>query len=468
MNSLTRKLYALLPAAAQDLLVTGFSLHLDRQRFGGRYAEFCALLGESQWWDRGRLSDWQDTRLREVVKHAYEFVPYYREAFDRHGVDIGRFRGREDLHLLPLLTRATVKSRLKDLCAHKRSSRRLVEGHTSGTTGSPLTVFYDGDMVAMNYACLYRQYEWAGVRFGRGGDGIAILRGNPIVPLEVKRPPFWRRNYLHNHLLLSGFHLSRSNLPAYQRALQEFRPSVLDAYPSSAYALAMLLSAAGKTIPLKAVLTSSETLYDFQRAAIEKTFACPVFDYFGAAERVIFATECDRHTGRHVCEEYGILEVVDENGEQAPDGEEGLLAGTTLHNLGFPLIRYVTSDRSAVLSAPCSCGRGLRLMQDVSTKSEDLLRLRDGRIISPSALTHPFKPLTSIEASQLVQAEPDRLVVRVVPREEFSTADAEHLVRELKARLGRDMTVTIELLDALPISPNGKFKWVISKVTSGI
>jgi phenylacetate-CoA ligase len=107
-------------------------------------------------------------------------------------------------------------------------------------------------------------------------------------------------------------------------------------------------------------------------------------------------------------------------------------------------------------------------MQDVTTKDEDLLRLRDGRLMSPSALTHPFKPLDAIEASQMVQTALDRLVVRVIPRPEYSAADTEHLVRELKARLGQDMQVDIEFVESLPRTASGKFKWVISQVDTGL
>jgi phenylacetate-CoA ligase len=107
-------------------------------------------------------------------------------------------------------------------------------------------------------------------------------------------------------------------------------------------------------------------------------------------------------------------------------------------------------------------------MNDVATKAEDLLRLRDGRLIPPSVLTHPFKPLDSIDASQLVQTDLDRLIVRLVPRADYADSHADHLVRELKARLGSDMRIDIELVDELPRTARGKFKWVISQVDLGI
>ena len=86
---------------SQNALVTAFSARLERQRYGGRFAEFRALLEESQWWDADRMGAWQDERLRAIVRHAYEHVPYYRELFDHHGIDAEKFRGREDLSQNP-------------------------------------------------------------------------------------------------------------------------------------------------------------------------------------------------------------------------------------------------------------------------------------------------------------------------------------------------------------------------------
>jgi phenylacetate-CoA ligase len=193
-----------------------------------------------------------------------------------------------------------------------------------------------------------------------------------------------------------------------------------------------------------------------------------VFDYFAAAERVIFATECDRHEGHHVSDEYGITEILDEDHQPVGKGAQGILTGTSLHNYGMPLIRYMTNDVSGLRDTCCSCGRKLPLMEDVSTKAEDILALRDGRMISPSVLTHPFKPMYSIEESQIVQEDYDLVVIKLVPNQRYNESDSDHLINEFTARLGKDVTIKIEKVDAIERTKSGKFKWVISKVDKGI
>lgn len=468
MSTLFKNLYDHSPAFLQNLVLTGYGAFLHRARYGQGFRRAREHLERSQWQSSAELAAYQDEQLQRIVRHAYDTVPYYRRLFDARNLKPNDIRDQSDLVKLPVLTRKDIQSNFDDLCSHAFSKRQLTLGHTSGTTGTPLEMYYDANVIHMTYALMDRQYRWADATLWRRGDRIAVLRGNVVVPVDRRHPPFWRHNYYHNQLLLSSFHLSPENLPFYLRALERFVPAVIDGYPSTVYLLARHLLSIGRTFPVKAVITGSETLYDFQRVAIEQAFECRIFDYFAAAERVVFSTECNRHEGHHVSLEYGITEILDDDHKPLPAGRQGLMVGTSLHNYGMPLLRYLTNDVGAFKTQSCSCGRSLPLMDDVTTKAEDILALRDGRMISPSVLTHPFKPMHGIEQSQIVQEDYDRITIKIVPNKRFSPADSQHLIREFKARLGDDMQIRIETLEALPRTKSGKFKWVISKVDKGI
>ena len=468
MNRYAAALYNLAPVWGQNLILTGYSTLLDRERYGGRFGEFRDLLAKAEWFSESELAAYQDELLRATVTHAYETVPFYRRRFDECKLKPSDVRAQSDLPKVPLLTRDDVRAHFDELRSRDVSLSSMRTGHTSGTTGTPLTVGYDADTVWMAYAALDRHYRWAGCRLARDGDRIAVARGNVIVPLDQKQPPFWRMNRRHNQLLLSSFHLSKQNLPAYFDALARFKPAVLDGYPSTLYVLAKFLQSRGETFPLRAAITSSETLYDFQREVIEERFACRVFDYYALAERVVFSSECERHEGHHLAMEYGVAEVVDGQGHPVHVGAVGKLVGTSLHNKAMPLIRYVTNDMTSLREKPCSCGRGLKIMDDVTTKAEDVLTLKDGRLISPSVLTHPFKPLDCIEGSQIVQTDPQTVIVRLIPGPAYTPAHTRHLITELSARLGQDVRVEVQMVDRLEQKASGKFKWVISHVPLGI
>ena len=96
--------------------------------------------------------------------------------------------------------------------------------------------------------------------------------------------------------------------------IRQFKPKGVEGYPSTLYILARYLKKKDLYCPVPAVLTSSETLLPLQRELIEERFQCPVYDFYGMAERVIYASECEFHSGKHVNMDYGIVEVLDSTG----------------------------------------------------------------------------------------------------------------------------------------------------------
>ena len=145
-------------------------------------------------------------------------------------------------------------------------------------------------------------------------------------------------------------------------------------------------------------------------------------------------------------------------------GGMGWVVGTSLWNGGMPLLRYRLSDTTRKLTGPCSCGRGLARIANITTKAEDIILTPDGRYVSPSVITHPFKPFDEILKSQVIQVATDEVVVRLVVSRRFTDAQRAELLEGLRIRLGQGMKLTTEIVDEIPPEPSGKFRWVISRV----
>jgi phenylacetate-CoA ligase len=409
--------------------------------------------------------EFQSQRLREVMKASLA-SPYYRDLYRAQGIGPDDIRSVEDLVQLPLLDKSTVRERGDGLMTRPLPQRHWLHGHTSGTTGSPLGLWYDRETCWQTNAVDQRQKIWAGMT---RGDWLGVLLGRVIVPLTQRRPPYWRVNHVHRHVWFSSFHMSDENLSLYVSEIRRRGIRFLEGYPSTLYILANYLLRLGDRLPMQAVLTSSETLHLMQREAIEEAFECRIFDFYGLAERVAFAGECQSHEGLHLAEEFAYVEIVDEEGEVVPDGTRGFLVGTSLHNCAMPMIRYRTSDVTAILTDPCPCGRTLRRIEPIRTKAEDVVVTPDGRMISPSVLTHPFKPLESVTKSQIIQEEPDRIRVRLVSQPTaLPDSERSKLIAALGARLGDDMRIEIEEVDEIPPEPSGKFRWVVSRVPNPV
>jgi phenylacetate-CoA ligase len=452
--------YSRSPAWAQTLMLNAHALRIDRHRYGAPYREAVRRLLEQERWERDALDEYQDERIRVVVEAAYARSPYYRSLLDEHGIRPSDIRGRSDLPRLPVLTKDALRSRGAEVCTSSKPRPGWLHGHTSGTTGSPLSLWYDRNTCVMTNAVDRRQKAWGGMS---DTDWIGVFLGRTIASPGQTRPPFWRANRVHRQLWFSSFHMTDENLDLYVDEIRRRGIHFLEGYPSTLFILAQHVVRRGGDLPMRAVFTSSETLHELQRETIEAAFGCRIFDFYGHAERTIFAAECEAHAGKHLAEEFGYTEVVDENDQPVPEGEVGYLVGTSLHNTAMPMIRYRTGDLSAMVREPCECGRTLVRIRDVATKAEDIVVTPDGRMISPSILTHPFKPFDQIIKSQLIQDRPDHLLVKIVPSAEFLPSHEQALRERLQERLP-GMTLDIAVVEDIPRERSGKFRWVISRV----
>ncbi len=453
--------YRALPPGLQTLALNAHAWRIDRHRYGAPYRHAVTRLREQERWSLERIRAYQVERLREMIRVASDRSSYYRERLAAAGINPSHIHHLSDVAKLPILAKETLRARPNDLLTARRPRSEWLQGHTSGTTGSPLGVWYDRQTAIMTNAVDRRLKIWAGMV---DDDWIGLLLGRVVVPPEQHRPPFWRPNWIHRQVWFSSFHLGDENLPSYVQEIRRRGLRFLEGYPSTLFILANYLVRRGSTLPMRAVLTSSETLHATQRETIEAAFACPIFDFYGLAERVIFAGDCETHQGKHLAEEYGYAEVVDDEGRVVRDGRVGYLVGTSLHNSAMPLLRYRTGDMSAIMREPCACGRTSRRIQPVTTKAEDIIVTPDGRMISPSILTHPFKPLGQIVKSQILQERLDNLVVKIVPSAQFTAAEERALVAGLTQRLGLGVGIEIRLVDDIPLEPSGKYRWVISRV----
>ena len=197
---------------------------------------------------------------------------------------------------------------------------------------------------------------------------------------------------------------------------------------------------------------------------MEEYFQAPVLDFYAMAERAAFAGQCAEAHEYHLSFEYAVNEVADNDGHPVEPGQEGYLLGTSLLNHGMPFIRYKTSDVTAIKTGQCSCGRYMPRFTGVTTKDEDIVVTPEGKLISSSVLTHPFKPLDAVQESQIIQEEIDLLRIKIVRREGYSEKDSVHLTAALRERVGPSMRIELEFVENIPRTQAGKLRWVISKI----
>jgi phenylacetate-CoA ligase len=289
-----------------------------------------------------------------------------------------------------------------------------------------------------------------------------------IVPAEQTKPPYWRRDVANGELWCSSYHISETSIGGYLRALEDFEPNIIYAYPSSLFAIVQYATKQQREISLphlRGIVTSSETLSSWQRESIEEYFKVRVFDWYGLFERVIFIGTCEY--GRyHVFPDYGYTEFVPlrEGGR----GDEYELIGTSFINSVVPLIRYRTGDIVRIEGDPsdqCECGRVFPCVNSILGRLDDVIVTPTGRVIG--RLDFIFKTATNITFGQIIQESENELRIVVVPGEHYSDGDRAKLCTNARRLVGETMRISVETVDHIPHESNGKFRGVISKVSRG-
>ena len=183
-----------------------------------------AEAAERDGWDRDRWTDWLDEARRVQLRRAAT-LPGYTGA-----------SGGEDLASWPVLDKARLREDPEAFV--DPGADDLYEEHTSGTTGTPLRLWWDRRAVRGWYGLVEaRARGWHGVS---RHDRWALLGGQLVVPAHRRRPPYGVWNAALHQLYLSAWHLSPDTAGDYAAHLRKVGPTHLLGYPSALATLARL------------------------------------------------------------------------------------------------------------------------------------------------------------------------------------------------------------------------------------
>ena len=115
-----------------------------------------------------------ERRFLEIFRKAYSKSKYYRGLCLAEGIkSIEEIRYLKDIVKLPILTKDILKAHGEELLT--RPKWGLIKSHTSGTTGTPLTVFQDWASVWREQAYFVCYRKRCGYNYG---EPMVSLRGN--------------------------------------------------------------------------------------------------------------------------------------------------------------------------------------------------------------------------------------------------------------------------------------------------
>ncbi|MEY2408767.1 MAG: hypothetical protein QOF48_1437 [Verrucomicrobiota bacterium] len=416
-----------------------------------------------QAWPPERRRAWIFEKLRTTLVRAHEGIPFYRDTFRRAGFDPTRdFKSAADMARVPVLTKDEVRT-AGDNLIDRRFLRGSVLAHTSGTTGEPMSMRLNERYVAIDYACMFRHWAKAGYVFRAP---FAAIRS--YVP-DAASDPLWRHNWWQNTLYMSAYHLKPSNAAQYIAELLHFRPRFIRGYASSLHVLAEFAWPHREKFDfVRGLFTASETLSEFERANIERTFGRKLWDWYGMTEPAVVITERTDHEGMEVDWEYGVPEFLEGAGMGT---DECRLVATGIHNPVMPFIRYETGDIARLSGGLDAAGLYPRIQSMLGRKDECLLT-PDGARLPSLNFYSLLQGFTDILRFQFVQTDAERVVLKISLRRGVQQPDAlVFKVRdEVKKRLGQTLALEVEITEKFLTSPDGKsptFKRLLNPAGSG-
>jgi phenylacetate-CoA ligase len=409
------------------------------------------------------LIRYQSERLRRLVRHAYECVPYYRNLFDRHRLRPEHIRGVEDLAKIPISSRLEIQAQPPDQIVVRGIDPESLEVHrTAGSSGVPFAVRRTLAEDRYLFAIRLRAFHKLGWRPSDRWANIGSIK-----PSQV------RSGFVHNlfkrfgSFRPRGFECTGPLEPLIAR-LREYRPEVITGYPNVLSRLAQMLTDDDRRwIRPRFVVSESEVMTPVMREYIHRGFSAPVYQFYATWEFNVLGWECPSSGEMHTSADTVLIEVL-AKGDPVPEGGRGEVVCTGLHSYAMPLLRYRLGDVVTRGREACACGKPYATIRAIQGRMLDYFPLPDGRMIHPYEISAKFifPDVPLVRQYQLLQERKDRVVLRMVPA---PTATAE-MMTTLRSRLaellGPQVTVDILTVDSIAPDATGKYRVARSLVHS--
>ena len=412
------------------------------------FIESLILIKKSESMSDAEIKDLQYKKLKKIINYAWKYVPFYKQYWGQHGFSPEHFNCIADISLIPFIDKTTVRTFSDEFLSRKYSKKILTKSYSGGTTGVP-TAFYLNKYFTKPREIAYSlYYYWKYYKYYRGIQKVAIIRGFRIDEQLVQRKIFWFKNKREPGLFFSSFHISEENYYYYILKLKEYSPSYIKAYPSSIVALCLLMERHGDYgIPgLKAVICSSETIYDWHRSLIKKMLGVEIYSFYGHSEKLCCAYQ--NKDEMIFPPFYGYVEF-----QKCDDNLFEIVATTYEHN-AFPLIRYRTSDIVEMNASH---------VRKILGRKQDFVYDKNGDIRIFTCEEELFFGIDGIMAYQYVQNQMGLLELHIETNNEFSESSLT-IIQKRGKECFDNIDINIELVSSIPRTSSGKFRYLIQNI----
>jgi len=390
---------------------------------------------------KDEIKEYQLQRLKALISHAYNTVPYYKILFDKHKIKPEDIKTLDDLKKIPILEKKVILNNLNNLKSSKRYT--LIKDSSGGSTGNKVVVYKDKRFHAISKAVLMRDLSIAGVQPGHKSVWISgdIYRNKP----KLNKLFFSLFDKVNRRLVLDTFQYEEDDVEKwFKTKYNKFKPDYIFGFGGALYDIARIVKERNiKIHKPKKVISSSERLE--HREYIEKVFGCQVIDQYGSTEIPAIAIE-DNNYIMHSSDDFVIVELDIDN--------EIIL--TPLECYGMPLIRYKIGDIGFSNKKQESDNFPFNRVNISIGRIYEIMKNAKGEHISGGLIkTQVEDENLEINEFQVVQKSLREVDINIV-EDELTTENGVKRLKEIIIEHLGCKKVNVNYLKKFPTEPNGK------------
>ena len=407
------------------------------------------------------IRDYQFQAMKTLIAYAYKNTVFYRHRFEEQGVQPGDIKSFDDFARLKPVTREDIQEHSLDIISKEFSRDSLLCGHSSGSTGEPITYYHDRQAYSAGRAAVLAGWELAGKK---PGDKMITLWGNRDTVEDNWSKPGSRIKaglYRNKRFPVDKF-IEESYFQEILDVLIKQKGGFIFGYTQPIYMLACHAREQGIKLERKfdGVLTTAEKLLPDQRELMEEVLG-PVFDGYGSREILGKAYQCRERKGYHIVEPNLIFEK-----EDFKDDTKEVIV-TDLWNFAWPLIRYKIGDLIAGEFGRCTCGCTWKTFETIIGRRNEIMRLPNGGFLSPMfwVIDDIMKHYSQGKQRQVARVSDTKFVFRVQLFKGQDPSFVEDLRAAVAERFKGILETDVEVVESFPLGSSGKHRSMVDETS---
>lgn len=415
------------------------------------------FLKTSECWTREQIESYRNDKVKKLISHCYENVPYYRNVMDEYKIKIEDIKSAEDITKLPILTKDIIRNFSRELMAKNISEMKIGWSKTGGTTGEPMRICKNSECYMWTNMCHERGLRWGGLET----DAPRVRLYGGSLGIDKSRITTRIGSVIRGDLFLPAFELRADTVMSYINKIRRSKCRFLLGYASSIYRLALLTEEMDQELEFDAVFPTAELLLSEWKDVIHRVFKCNVLPYYGSGEigaLGFYTSEVDAYI---IPEEHVLIEIMQDDASTHLYGD-GSFVITDLDNYAMPLIRYVNGDAGKL--SPYSNGPfPFSRIERLDGRYNSFLMTDSGDLISGAIGPHVFRYVPCVQSYRIIQEEPLKVIIKVVPKRDFNEQYEQLITNLFSKHLGSRMKIIIEKVSDIPLPPSGKSIFVVNR-----